>query len=96
MLRPPEKKFFDVFRDQTIDLARENFVDETDLSQSISLSSFKPSQCADEMNACEEVSGSFLVARCDTPEVLDVIEEALDEIALCIECVIAVARNLAV
>ena len=41
-----------------------------------------PNQCADEMNACEEDSGSFFIARCNASEVFDVIEEAFDKIAL--------------
>ena len=60
------------------------------------MSSFKPRQCADEMDTCEEVSGGFFVARCNTPEVFDVIEEALDEITFGIERIVAFALNLAV
>lgn len=48
------------------------------------------------MNACEKVSGSFLIARCDTTEVFDVIEEAFDEIAFSIERKVTVALNLAI
>ena len=48
------------------------------------------------MNACEKVSGSFLIARCNASEVFDVIEEAFYKIALGIERKVAVALNLAI
>ena len=48
------------------------------------------------MDTCEKVSGGFLVARCDSPEVFDQIEEALNEIAFGIEREVAMAFGLAV
>lgn len=43
------------------------------------------------MQAAEEVSGGFFVARRDGSELFDVIEEALDQVALGIEREVAVA-----
>ena len=60
------------------------------------MSSFEPSQRAGEVNACEKVSGGFFVACCNASEVFDCVEEALDEIALGIECEVAVTFGLAV
>jgi hypothetical protein len=48
------------------------------------------------MNACEKVSGSFLIAGCYASEVFDEFEEALDKIALGIERKVAGALNLAI
>ena len=48
------------------------------------------------MNASEEVSGGFFVARCNASEVFDCVEEALDEIAFGIECKVAFTFDLAV
>ena len=48
------------------------------------------------MDASEKVSGGFLVARRNSPEVFDQIEEALDEIAFGIEREVAMALVLAV
>jgi hypothetical protein len=60
------------------------------------VSSFKPSQCADQVKSGEVVSGGFFVASCDTSEVFDCIEESFDEIALAVEREITVAFDLAV
>ena len=60
------------------------------------MSSFEPSEGADEMESCEEVAGGFFITGCDTSEVLDGIEEALDEIALGIKCEVAIALDLSV
>lgn len=46
------------------------------------------------MQSCEEVSRGFFVACRNTSIVLDAIEEALDEIALGIECEVAGSLNL--
>jgi hypothetical protein len=48
------------------------------------------------MDACEEVSGSFFVARCDASKLLDVIEETLDQIAFSVEREVAFALNFAI
>ena len=55
------------------------------------LSSFEPSQGADEVDAREEVSSSLFVARCDGAKVLDDVEETVDEVALAIERKVALA-----
>ena len=51
---------------------------------------------AGELNAGEEISGEFVVARGDGPKVLEFVEEALDEIAFAVEREIAISRGLAV
>lgn len=48
------------------------------------------------MNASEEVSGGFFIARCDASEVFDCVEEALDKIALGIERKVTFTFNQAV
>ena len=48
------------------------------------------------MNASEEVSGGFFVARCNASEVLDCVEEPFDKVALGIERKITIAFDLAV
>ena len=60
------------------------------------MSSFKPSQRADQVKSSEIVSGSLFIAGGDAAKVLDDIEEPLDEIALAIERKIAVPFDLAV
>ena len=55
------------------------------------MSSFEPGKGADEMQSGKEVPGGFLVACGDASELLDVIEEALDQIALAVESIIAIA-----
>ena len=44
-----------------------------------------PEACGGESAGGEEVSGEFVVSGCDTAEVLELVEEAFDEIALTIE-----------
>ena len=60
------------------------------------MSSFEPGECADEVEAREEIARGLLVAGGDGPEMLDGIEKALDEIALGIKREVAVAFDLAV
>ena len=48
------------------------------------------------MDACEEVSGGLFVAGCDGAKVLDDVEETFQEVALAIECEVALARRLAI
>ena len=48
------------------------------------------------MDPSEEISGKFVIARGDRPKLLEFVEEALDQVALAIECEIASARRLAV
>ena len=60
------------------------------------MSSVEQDHSAGELDAGEEISGEFVVARGDGTKVLEFIEEALDEVALAIEREIATARRLAV
>lgn len=60
------------------------------------MSSFKPGQRADEVDASQEVAGGFLVAGSDATEVFDGIEEALDQIALGIKRIVALSLGFAV
>jgi len=60
------------------------------------VSSFKPSQRADQVKSGEIVSGSLFITGGDAAKVLDGIEEPLDEIALAVERKIAVPFDLAV
>ena len=60
------------------------------------MSSFEPSERADEVEAGEEVAGGLLVARGDGSEMLDDVEEAFDEVALTIEGEVAIALAFAV
>ena len=52
-----------------------------------------PSQGADEVDACEEVSGGLFVAGCDGAKVLDDVEETFHEVALAIEREVALAAS---
>ena len=45
----------------------------------------EPEPNGSESDGCEEVSGELVVARGDSPEVFEFIEEALDEVALAID-----------
>ena len=45
------------------------------------MSSFKPSEGADQLETGEKVPRGLLVARGDGPKMLDYIEEPLDEVA---------------
>ena len=60
------------------------------------MSSFKPSEHANELQACGEIARGFLVACCDASEVFDELEESFDQIALPVKRVIAFAFVLAV
>ena len=60
------------------------------------MSSFKPSQSADQVKSCEIVSCGLFITGGDAAKVLDGIEEPLDEIALAVEREIAVAFDPAV
>jgi hypothetical protein len=60
------------------------------------VSSFEPSKGADEVQGCEEIAGGFLISRRDASELFDVLEEALDQIALGIEREIAGSFDFAV
>ena len=44
----------------------------------------------------EEISGELVVACSDSSKVLELVEEALDEIALAVECEVAIPRVFAV
>jgi hypothetical protein len=60
------------------------------------VSSFEPSECADQVQACEEIARGLFVAGRDAAELFDEIEEALDEVALGVEREIALAFDLAI
>ena len=60
------------------------------------MSSFKPSQRADQVKSGEIVAGSLFITGGDAAKVLDGIEETLDEIALAVERKIAVPFELAI
>ena len=48
------------------------------------------------MNSGEEIPGKFIVARGDSAEVFELVEEALDEIAFAVERVVACPLHFAV
>ena len=48
------------------------------------------------MNSGEEISGEFIVARGAGAKVLELVEEALDEVAFAVEREVAVPRDLAI
>jgi hypothetical protein len=48
------------------------------------------------MDACEKISGEFVVARGNSAKVLEFIEEALDEVAFAVKREVASPRGLAV
>ncbi len=60
------------------------------------MSSFEPSERADEVETCEEVARGLLVTCRDCAELLDDIEEALDQVSLAAEREIAGSLGLAV
>ena len=60
------------------------------------MSSVEQNDSAGELDASEEISREFVVARGDGAKVFEFIEEALDEIALAIECEVAGPWRLAV
>jgi hypothetical protein len=45
------------------------------------VSSFKPSQGADQMEAREKVAGGFFIARGDASKLFDVLEKTFDQVA---------------
>ena len=60
------------------------------------MSSFKPSQRADQVQAGEVIARGLLVSRCDASKMLDGVEEALDEIAPGVKREVAIAFDLSV
>ena len=60
------------------------------------LSSVEQDDSAGELDAGEEISGEFVVARGDGAKVLEFVEEALDEIAFAVEREVAILRGLAI
>ncbi len=61
-----------------------------------SLSSVEKDDSRDQLDRCEKILGEFVVACRDGAKVLNFIEEALDEIALAVECEIAIALGLSI
>ena len=60
------------------------------------MSSFEPSQGADQVQAGEEIARGFFVAGRDASELFDELKETLDEVALGVEGEVAIASDLAV
>ena len=55
------------------------------------MSSIEPSEGAGEMDTCEIVARGLFVSGGDSSEVFERVEEALDEVALGVKSVVAVA-----
>ncbi len=53
------------------------------------MSSVEQDDSGSQVNSCQEVSCQLVVARCDGSKVLEFVKEALDEIALGVEGIIA-------
>jgi len=60
------------------------------------VSSVEKDDSRDQLDRCEEISGEFVVAGRNRAKVLNFIEEALDEVALAVECEIAIPLGLSV
>ena len=60
------------------------------------MSSFEPSQGANELQSCEKIARGLFVARGDATEVFDELEESFDQIALAVKREIAIAFVLAI
>ena len=58
------------------------------------LSSVEQDNSCDQLDSAKEISSEFVIARGDSPVVLNFVEETLDEIALAVEREIAVALGL--
>ena len=57
---------------------------------------FNPDTCCGQCDGCEEVSGELVVSGCDGTEVFEFVEEALDEVALAVDCGIDGALDAAI
>jgi hypothetical protein len=60
------------------------------------VSSIEPNRSGGEVDGCKEISGGFVVAGCDRPELFEFAEEILDQVALFVEFSIELARRQAV
>ena len=60
------------------------------------MSSFEPSEGADQMQAGEEIACGFLVSGRDSSELFDELKETLDEVSFGVESVVAIALDLAI
>jgi hypothetical protein len=60
------------------------------------VSSFEPSQGADQTQACEEIARCFFVAGRDASELFEESKETFDQIAFSVEGEVAIASDLAV
>lgn len=60
------------------------------------MSSVDQDHSGGELNSGEEISGEFVVACGDSAKVLELVEEAFDEIAFAVACEVAVALGLAI
>ena len=57
------------------------------------MSSIEAYEACDEVDGGKEVSGGFVVARCDCAELLEFAEEVLDEMARLVEFLVVVALH---
>ena len=60
------------------------------------LSSVEQNDSGDQLNRGEKISGEFVIAGRNGAKVLNLVEEALDEVAFAVECEIAIALGLSV
>jgi hypothetical protein len=60
------------------------------------VSSIEPNERGCEVNAGQEVPGKFVVSGCDRPELFELGEEILDEMARLIEFLVELARQASV
>src|SRR5258705_9485339 len=60
------------------------------------MSAVEKDDSRDQLDRCEEISGEFVVACRNGAKLLNFIEEALDEVALAVECEIAIALGLSI
>ena len=60
------------------------------------MSSFEPSERANELQSCQEIAGGLFVASSDAAELFDELEESFDQIAFGVEGEIAIAFDFAI
>jgi hypothetical protein len=60
------------------------------------VSSFEPSERANELQSCQEIAGGLFVASSDAAELFDELEESFDQIAFGVEGEIAIAFDFAI
>ena len=60
------------------------------------MSSFEPSERANELQSCQEIAGGLFVTSSDAAELFDELEESFDQIALSVKREIAIAFVFAI